>query len=110
MINFSENKLPVIAGISIIIVIIFFHAWFSSYVGVEDWQRPTPVPDTLENPYFWPPGVNYLGTPVPGEQKIDPFRQQVIDDYKKFMQKRRDVYKEWKSKKNFKPSNVTIDN
>ena len=59
---------------------------------------------------FSPPGVNYLGTPLPEDQKIDPFRQQVIDDYKKFMQKRRDVYKEWKSKKNFKPSNVTIDN
>jgi hypothetical protein len=38
--------------------------------------------------------MNYLGTPV--VDTVDPFRQKVIDDYKKFMEKRRNVYKEWK--------------
>ena len=109
MINFSENKVPIIFGGLVILLIIFFHSWFSSYVGVEDWKRATPIPDQLENPYFWPPGVNYLGTPVPNDNFTDPFRKQVMEDYEKFMQMRKDVYREWRKQK-FKPSNITLDN
>ncbi|GIS30983.1 MAG: hypothetical protein Ct9H90mP2_13660 [Dehalococcoidia bacterium] len=31
----------------------------------EHWKRPTPIPDSLDNIYNWPPKVKYLGTPIP---------------------------------------------
>ena len=32
-----------------------------------------------------------------------------MEDYEKFMQMRKDVYREWRKQK-FKPSNITLDN
>ena len=107
MINKEDLKYPLIILFCIFILVIF-HVWFSSFVDEDDWRRPTPIPDRLENPYYWSPNVNYLGTPIPENQEMDPFRKQVIEDYKKFMEKRRDVYREWKKSK-FKPSNITVD-
>ena len=58
--------------------------------------KPTPIPDSLDNIYNWPPNVNYLGTPIPDNQGMDPFRKKIIEDYRIFMEKRRNVYDEWK--------------
>ena len=66
MINKEDLKYPLIILFCIFILVIF-HVWFSSFVDEDDWRRPTPIPDRLENPYYWPPNVNYLGTPI---QKI----------------------------------------
>ena len=73
-----------------------FHIWFSSHIEEEHWKRPTPIPDSLDNIYSWPPNVNFLGTPIPENQRIDSFRKKIIEDYKIYMEKRRNVYNEWK--------------
>ena len=94
MISKEDIRIPIIFLVAGLISLMIFHAWFSSFVGEDEWKKPTPIPENLENIYIWPKGMNYLGTPV--VDTVDPFRQKVIDDYKKFMEKRRNVYKERK--------------
>jgi hypothetical protein len=99
MINKENISAPIIIIIIGLISLVLFHAWFSSFVGEDEWKGPTPIPDSLNDIYVWPSGVNYLGTPIPEGLEIDPFRKNIIEDYKKFMQKRREVYADWKIKK-----------
>ncbi len=94
MIRRDDIRIPIILSITGLIALIIFHAWFSSFVGEDDWKKPTPIPSILENLYIWPEGVNYLGTPQ--SEKIDTFRQDVIDDYKKYLEKRKKKYEESK--------------
>lgn len=95
MVNKEDLKYPFIILFCLFLLVIF-HVWFSSHVEEEHWKRPTPIPDSLDNIYNWPPNVNYLGTPIPDNQLMDPFRKKVIEDYRIFMEKRRNVYDEWK--------------
>ena len=94
MISKEDIRIPIIFLVAGLISLMIFHAWFSSFIGEDEWKKPTPIPENLENIYIWPQGMNYLGTPE--VETVDPFRQKVIDDYKKIMEKRRDVYKDWK--------------
>tara|TARA_B100000405_G_scaffold79864_1_gene55340 strand:+ start:2501 stop:2806 length:306 start_codon:yes stop_codon:yes gene_type:complete len=95
MVNKEDLKYPFIILFCLFLLVIF-HVWFSSHVEEEHWKSPTPIPDSLDNIYNWPPNVNYLGTPIPDNQVMDPFRKKIIEDYRIFMEKRRNVYDEWK--------------
>ena len=72
MVNKEDLKYPFIILFCLFLLVIF-HVWFSSHVEEEHWKRPTPIPDSLDNIYNWPPNVNYLGTPIPDNQVMDPF-------------------------------------
>ena len=52
-----------------------------------------------DNIYVWPKGLNYLGTPIPKDNEIDPFRKKIITDYHIYMNERKNNYKKWKSNK-----------
>ena len=77
MVNKEDLKYPFII-IFCLFLLVIFHIWFSSHVEEEHWKRPTPIPDSLDNIYNWPPNVNYLGTPIPDNQVMDPFRKKII--------------------------------
>lgn len=96
MIRKEDIRIPIIVLAAGLISLVVFHSWFSSFIGEDDWKGPTPVPETLNNVYVWPKGLDYLGNPK--NESIDPFRQKVIEDYKKYMEKRRTKYKDWKLK------------
>tara|TARA_B100000965_G_C19534834_1_gene732854 strand:- start:706 stop:1005 length:300 start_codon:yes stop_codon:yes gene_type:complete len=99
LISKDDIRIPIVFVIVGLISLMIFHAWFSSFIGEDEWKKPTPIPESLENLYIWPKGVNYLGTPE--AESIDPFRQKVIDNYKKYMEKRRNKYEEWKLKNGY---------
>lgn len=94
MISKDDIRIPIILVITGLISLVFFHAWFTSFVGESEWKKPTPIPETLDNLYIWPKGVNYLGTPE--AESIDTFRQNVIEDYKQYLEKRKKKYEELK--------------
>ncbi len=91
MININDIKIPTIVVTTVLILIVIFHSWFSRFVGENEWIRPTPIPETLENVYVWPPGVNWLGTPISENFEVDEFKKKIQEDYKKYLKERKET-------------------
>tara|TARA_B110000438_G_scaffold152531_1_gene146550 strand:- start:1622 stop:1921 length:300 start_codon:yes stop_codon:yes gene_type:complete len=99
MIRREDLNIPLMIFIIGLLSLVIFHSWFSSFIGEDEWKKPTPIPGVPDNIYVWPKGLNYLGTPIPKDNEIDPFRKKIITDYHIYMNERKNNYKKWKSNK-----------
>ena len=102
MININDIKIPIIAIAAKLLLIIVFHRWFSGFVGESEWRKPTPIPENFNNVYIWPPGVNWLGTPVSEDFEEDEFKKQVQEDYRKYLNNRKEEIRQNKERLNEK--------